>query len=420
MLRIKPFRALRPPTTPPGLAAEVACVPYDVINTAEARALAEGKPRSFLHVIRPELAMHDGVNPYDNSVYAAAKSNFERFQREGTLARAPRESIYLYRQEATLAGIGRKVSQTGVVACCHIDDYAKDIIKKHEKTRPDKEDDRTRHVVELSANAEPVFFLIKDHAEIAAMIARDAKAPALYDFTAPDGVRHTVWECPESAPYVRAFAQLQAAYVADGHHRTAAAARAGAERRTANPNHTGNEGYNWFMAVLFPASELTILPYHRVVKDLAGQSPAQVLERLAKVGTVTKTTDPNPGARGSFCIYLGRETGWHRVVLPAESIPKNDPIASLDYEMLAARVLTPILGVGDLRTDKRIDFVGGIRGPKELEMRVDSGDMAAAFCMHPVQIDQLTAIADAGAIMPPKSTWFEPKLRSGLLVNTLE
>ncbi len=420
MLRIKPFRALRPPAA---LAAEVACVPYDVINTAEARALAEGKPRSFLHVIRPELALPDSTNPYDASVYAAAKANFERFQRDGTLARAPRESVYLYRQEATLAGLGRKVSQTGVVACCHIDDYARDIIKKHEKTRKDKEDDRTRHVIELNANAEPVFFLFQDGDEIAGLIEKDLRgssAAPLYDFTAPDGVRHTVWECPDSSAYVRAFAALPAAYVADGHHRTAAAARAGAERRAANPSHTGSEGYNWFMAVLFPASQLSILPYHRVVKDLAGQTPTRVLERLGEVGAVTKTSDPNPGERGSFCVYLGKAIGWHRVTLPPDSIPKSDPIASLDYEMLAARVLTPILGVGDLRTDKRIDFVGGIRGPAELERRVDSGDMAAAFCMHPVQIEQLVAIADAGAIMPPKSTWFEPKLRSGLLVNTLE
>jgi uncharacterized protein (DUF1015 family) len=417
MLRIKPFRALRPPAA---VAPEVACVPYDVINTAEARALAEGKPRSFLHVIRPELGLPDSTNPYSDVVYGVAKANFEKFQREGTLARAPRENVYLYRQEMTL--LGKRVSQTGVVACCHIDDYANDIIKKHEKTRPDKEDDRTRHVVELNANAEPVFFLFNDRPELASLIARDSGATnaPLYDFAAPDGVRHTVWECPDAAAYESGFAKVPVAYVADGHHRTAAAARAGAERRAANPNHTGSEGYNWFMAVLFPASQLTILPYHRMVKDLNGQTTAKVLERLAGVGEVTKTTEPNPGVRGSFCVYLGKAMGWHRVTLPPASIPMQDPIASLDYEMLASRVLAPIFGVGDLRTDKRIDFVGGIRGPKELERRVDNGDMAAAFCMHPVQIDQLTAIADAGAIMPPKSTWFEPKLRSGLLVNTLE
>ncbi len=420
MLRIKPLRALRPPADPPDCAAEVACVPYDVVNTAEARGLAAGKPRSFMHVIRPEIDLPVSTDPHDDAVYRAAAANFKRFQREGTLQREASEAVYLYRQEATL--LGKKVSQTGVVACCHIDDYERGLIKKHEKTRKDKEDDRTRHVLELNANAEPVFFLFKDRAEIAALIARDSGGGAkpLYDFTAPDGVRHTVWRCAAADAYVRAFGALPAAYVADGHHRTAAAARAGAERRAANPRHTGNEGYNWFMAVLFPASELTILPYHRLVKDLNGLAPAQVLERLAGVGRVEPARSPEPGASGSFCVYLGRAHGWHRVTLPAASIPTDDPIASLDYEMLAERVLGPIFGIGDIRTDKRIDFVGGIRGPAELERRVDSGETAAAFCMHPVRIEQLIAIADAGAIMPPKSTWFEPKLRSGLLVNVLE
>lgn len=420
MLRIKPFRALRPPVDPPGLASDVACVPYDVVNTAEARALAQGKPRSFMHVIRPEIDLPDSTDPHDESVYRAAAANFRRFQRDGTLHREAEGAIYLYRQQATL--LGKKVSQTGVVACCHVDDYERGLIKKHEKTRKDKEDDRTRHVLELSANAEPVFFLFKDQAEIAALIARDSGGGAtpLYDFTAPDGVRHTVWKCAAADPYARAFGALPAAYVADGHHRTAAAARAGAERRARNPHHTGNEGYNWFMAVLFPASELTILPYHRLVKDLNGQTPARVLERLGAVGRLERAPSPEPGASGSFCVYLGREHGWSRVTLPPGSIPASDPIASLDYEMLAERVLGPIFGIGDIRTDKRIDFVGGIRGPAELERRVDSGDTAAAFCMHPVRIEQLIAIADAGAIMPPKSTWFEPKLRSGLLVNVLD
>ncbi len=416
MLRIKPFVALRPPREH---AAEVACVPYDVINTAEARALAEGRSRSFLHVIRPEIGLPDGTDPSSETVYRAARENFTRFQREGTLARAPGPAVYLYRQECTL--LGRTVSQTGVVACCHIDDYERGIIKKHEKTRKDKEDDRTRHVLELNANAEPVFFLVKDDAALGGLIARDSgpTAAALYDFTAPDGVRHTVWECADAGAYVNAFRKVPVAYVADGHHRTAAAARAGAEKRAANPGHTGDEGYNWFMAVLFPASQLTILPYHRMVKGLNGMSPAAFLERLAGVGTIEAAPRAEPGARGSFGVYLGKGYGWRRVTLPASSIPAHDPIASLDYEMLADRVLGPILGITDLRTDKRIDFVGGIRGPGELERRVDSGEMAAGFCMHPVQIEQLIAIADAGAIMPPKSTWFEPKLRSGLLVNPL-
>lgn len=420
MLRIRPFAAWRPPTDPPGLAAEVACVPYDVISTAEARELARGKDRSFLHVIRPELALPDSTDPYDDAVYALAKANFERFRASGVLRREDAPSVYLYRQEMTL--LGRRVGQTGVVACCHVDDYANNLIKKHERTRKDKEDDRTRHVVELNANAEPVFFMHRDRADIASLVTRDSAGPALYDFTAPDGVRHTVWRVPDASLYTRAFANVPEAYVADGHHRTASAARAGAERRAKNPRHTGEEAYNWFMAVLFPASSLTILPYHRVVKDLNGQTPARVVERLRSLGAVERAVSPEPGARGSFCVYLGKapDGGWWRVTLPPASIPMSDPIASLDYVLLSERVLGPIFGVGDLRTDKRIDFVGGIRGPGELENRVDSGVAGAAFCMHPVEIDQVMAVADAGEIMPPKSTWFEPKLRSGLLVNTLD
>lgn len=419
MLRIQPFPALRPPATPPELVAEVACVPYDVINDDEARELARGKARSFLHVIRPEIDLPPETDHYADIVYRTAAANFQAFQREGVLVRDAVPGIYLYRQETTL--LGKKVSQTGVVACCHVDDYASGLIKKHENTRKDKEDDRTRHVIELNANAEPVFFLHKDDAEIAALVARDSGlgTSAVYDFTAPDGVRHTVWAAHDAPAYVRAFGRLPAAYVADGHHRTASAARAGAERRAKNPGHTGREAYNWFMAVLFPASRLTILPYHRTVKDLGGLTVPLVLQKLGSVGTVEATANPEPPAPGSFCVYLGKASGWHKVTLPAASIDRADPIGSLDYVLLTNRVLGPIFGITDLRTDTRIDFVGGIRGPGELVKRVDAGRDAAAFCMHPVTIDQLIAVADAGQIMPPKSTWFEPKLRSGLLVNTL-
>lgn len=422
MPRIKPFRALRPPTT---LAADIACVPYDVVNTAEARTLARGNPRSFLHVIRPEIDLPDSTDPHDDAVYRAAADNFRRFRAQGALLQDSRESLYLYRQQATL--LGRPVSQTGVVALCHADDYASGLIKKHELTRKDKEDDRTRHVLELNADAEPVFFLFHDHPDLATLIRNGESADPLYDFTAPDNVRHTVWTCPDPDPYLRAFARLPAFYVADGHHRTAAAARAAEHHRRLNPAHTGSEPYNWFMAVLFPASTLTILPYHRLVKDLNHHTPAQVLDRLRALGTLEPTDNPEPGAPASFTVYLGKNpdtaaspTGWFRLTLPPCSIPDGDPIASLDCELLSRRVLAPIFNITDIRTDTRIDFVGGIRGPAELQRRVDSGDMAAAFCMHPVSITQLTAIADAGAIMPPKSTWFEPKLRSGLLVHTLD
>ena len=418
MLRIKPFAALRPAPRPSGLASEVACVPYDVINAQEARTLAEGKPSSFLHVIRSEIDLPPDTDPHADIVYQTAVLNFQRFQAQGILEREPAECIYLYRQEADLRG--RRVSQTGVVACCHIDDYANNIIKKHEKTRKEKEDDRTRHMIELRANPEPVFFLFRDRPDIKSAIAADASRPPLYDFVDCNSVRHTVWKCGSPAPYVDAFRKLPEAYVADGHHRTASAARAGAHFRSTNHGHTGNEEYNWFLTVLFPASELTILPYHRIVRDLAGLSPEQFLERLASVGTVEPTSQPDPPAPGVFTVYLGKARGWHRVTIPGSSIDRTDPIRSLDYELIADRVLTPILGVGDLRLDKRIDFVGGIRGWPELEKRVDLGEAAVAFCMHPVTIEQLMAIADAGHIMPPKSTWFEPKLRSGLLVHTLD
>jgi len=415
MIRLNPFAAWRPPAE---IAAKVACVPYDVVNTQEARALAAGNPQSFMHVIRPDIDLADDVDHYADVVYETAAKAFKKFQKDGTLVLDGAPSIYLYRQEATL--LGKKVSQTGVVGCCHIDDYANNLIRKHEKTRKDKEDDRTRHVLDLNCNAEPVFFLHRDRAEIAELVKRDTAGAPLYDFVAPDGVRHTLWKASDAAAYVKAFGQLPSVYVADGHHRTASAARAGAERRKANPRHTGNEEYNWFMAVVFPASELTILPYHRVVFDLNGMSAQEFLMKLKHVGALTPTSNPDPPAPGSFCVYVGRTQGWYRVVLPETSINRKDPIESLDYVLLSERVLSPLLGIADLRTDKRIDFVGGIRGPKELERRVDSGECKAAFCMHPVTIEQLIGVADAGEIMPPKSTWFEPKLRSGLFVHTLE
>lgn len=416
MIRIKPFSAWRPPAE---VAARVACVPYDVVSRSEARTLAEGNPLSFLHVVRPDIDLPDNVDEHDESVYKQAVSALKSFCSNGTLAHEKAPAVYLYRQSATL--LGRTVSQTGVVACCHIDDYTSGLIKKHEKTRKDKEDDRTRVVLDQNANAEPVFFLHKDNADIAALVKQDSSGTPLYDFTAPDGVRHTVWKASNADAYVKAFAPLPCVYVADGHHRTASAARAGAERRAKNPKHTGNEEYNWFMAVLFPAGELTILPYHRVVKDLAGMTPADFLGKLKTIGTVTSNVPADPPTPGSFCVYLGKAAGgWHRVTLPESSIDRRDPIASLDYVLLSDRVLAPMLGIQDLRTDKRIDFVGGIRGPVELEKRVDEGRAAAAFCMHPVTIQQLIAVADADQIMPPKSTWFEPKLRSGLLVHTLD
>lgn len=413
MLRIKPFRALRPPVD---LAPQIASVPYDVVSRAEAAALAEGNPNSFLHIIRPDIDLPPET-PHDaDIIFEAARIAFERFQKDGLLVRESEPRLYLYRQEAEL--LGRRRSQTGIVACCHIDDYAGNRIKKHEKTRKDKEDERTRHVLELNANAEPIFLMFRERLDLVGLMTRDSSGDPLYDFTAPDGVRHTIWSIEDAAPYITAFKEVPCAYVADGHHRTASAARAGAEHRARNPHHSGDEEYNWFLSVLFPACDLTILPYHRIVADLNGLSPEQFLEKLRTVVTLSPTDDPNPPAPGSFGVYVAG--AWRRAAFDPGTINPEDPIGSLDSVLLAERILTPILGIGDIRTDKRIDFVGGIRGPAELKRRVDSGSAAVAFCMHPTTIRQLMAISDADEIMPPKSTWFEPKLRSGLLIHTLD
>ena len=411
-MRVSPFAALRPQ---PELAASVAAVPYDVVNTEEARRLAEGQPLSFLHVSRSEIDLPAGTNPYCDAVYERALQNFKSLEQKALLREAT-PSTYLYRQEMTL--LGKTVSQTSLVCCCHVDEYASGIIKKHEKTRRDKEDDRTRHVLALNANAGPVFLMYRDRPSIAELMARDTAQAPLYDFVAVDGVRHSVWRASDSAKYVAEFGRVEAAYIADGHHRAASAARAGVELRAGNPKHDGSEEYNWFLCALFPASQLTILPYHRVVKDLNGLTTAQLLERLRQVGNVAATDHPEPPAPGSFCMYVERQ--WYRVDLPAHTIDASDPVGSLDYSLLGERVLGPILGIGDIRTDQRIDFVGGIRGPGELVKRVDSGRDAVAFSMHATTIEHLLRVADAGQIMPPKSTWFEPKLRSGLLVHTLD
>ncbi len=407
-MRLHPFRALRPA---PELAERVASVPYDVVNRAEAAALAEGNPYSFLHVGRSDIDLPPDVDPHDARIYATARKALDRLQAEGTLIREPEPSLYLYRQVMD----GR--AQTGIVGCVHIDDYERDIIRKHEKTRQDKEDDRTRHVLTLRANAEPVFLTYRGRPEIGGLCGAAAGEPPLYDFTAADGVRHTVWRIADPAPFVDAFRAVPLAYVADGHHRSASAWRAGRELRRAPPQHRGEGEYNWFLAVLFPADELRILPYNRLVRDCGGMGAPELLGRLSHVGRVVPTDDPSPPRPGTVCFFL--LGAWYRLELDEATIDRSDPIASLDVSLLQDRVLGPVLGVGDPRTDQRIDFVGGIRGAAELERRVRSGEMAVAFSLYPTTIDQLIAVADAGKIMPPKSTWFEPKLRSGLFVHTL-
>lgn len=404
-MRLNPFRALRPD---PRYVAEVASVPYDVVDREEAARLADGKPRSFLHVGRSDIDLPPETDPHDDRVYTGARAALDRFQRDGTLLREAQPAFYLYRL------IREGHVQTGLVGCVHVDDYEHDIIRKHEKTRRDKEDDRTHHVLTLDANAEPVFLAIRQEAEFHRLANRVTRDTPLYDFTADDGVRNIVWKISDTHPWVALFGRVPCAYVADGHHRSASAWRAGKARREANPGHNGSEEYNWFLAVLFPSNELTILPYNRVVADLNGLSPTEFVARLGALGRVTtRNSPPAPGA-GSLGVYVGGQ--WHQLDFPADSIDAGDPIGSLDVSLLQERVLGPILNVGDPRTDPRIDFVGGSRGTAELERRAGSG---AAFLLHPTSMQQLMAVSDAGAIMPPKSTWFEPKLRSGLFVHTL-
>lgn len=332
--------------------------------------------------------------------------------RDGTLIQDRDPSLYLY--ELTMDGR----AQVGVVGCVHVDDYELDVIKKHERTRKDKEDDRTRHVLVTNSNAEPVFLTYEGQPYLDRLAADTMRTPPLYDFTSADRVRHRVWAVRNADPYLDAFRRIPVAYVADGHHRSASAWRAGMERKSRNSSHSGLEEYNWFLAVLFPANQLQILPYNRVVKDLNGLTPDEFLSRLRALGSLTPTASPAPERSGVFGVYLTGQ--WYRLELHPESINALDPIKSLDAELLYDRILAPILGIGDIRADKRIDFVGGIRGRADLEKRVSSGEMAVAFMLYPVRIEQVMAVADGGGIMPPKTTWFEPKLKSGLFVHTLD
>jgi uncharacterized protein (DUF1015 family) len=408
-MRLHPFDAVRPTME---LAARVASVPYDVVNREEAAELARDNPYSFLHVGRSDIDLPEETDPHDPRIYAKAREALNQFIARRVLVREGARALYLYRQIMS----GR--AQTGLVGCVHIDDYEHDVIRKHEKTRQDKEDDRTRHVLTLGAHAEPVFLTYRGRTEIDVLSEPVLAMEPLYDFTAVDGVRHTVWRLPDAEPWLEAFRGVPHAYVADGHHRSASAWRAGKELRAANPNHRGEEEYNWFLAVLFPADQLTILPYNRVVRDLQGKSPAEVLHALRDVGRLSPADHPRPPRPGTFCVYLA--DAWYRVEFDEESIDRRASIASLDVSLLQDRVLGPVLGIGDPRTDQRIDFVGGIRGTAELERLVKSGQMAIAFSLYPTTLEQLMGVSDAGAVMPPKSTWFEPKLRSGLFVHLLE
>jgi len=401
MAALHPFRALRPA---PGAADQVASVPYDVVNVDEARALAAGHPLSFLHVTRSEIDLPPGTNPYDARVYEQAVRNLETLKRAAPLVMEDEPSLYLYRLRAGTH------EQTGLAGCFSVDEYDRGSIKRHEKTRKDKEDDRTRHITELRAQTGVVFLTYRAAPAIDEVVRRASSARALYDFTADDGVSHTIWRLTgeDVRALVAAFGALPALYIADGHHRAASAARA----RAALP---GSREAATFIAVAFPDREVRILPYNRVVKDLGAKTPATLLSALGPI-VRPSSAQAEPARQGDVSMFLdGR---WHMLRLPAP--PPGTPRAdALDVEVLQQQVLAPFLGIGDPRTDKRIDFVGGIRGPTELERLVASGRAAVAFSLYPVAVEDLLAIADAGDIMPPKSTWFEPKLRDGLLVHLI-
>ena len=411
MVRVKPFAAVRPPKQ---YVEEVAARPYDVLNSVEAKA--EAGEKSLLHITKPEIDFDPIIDEHSQPAYDKAVENFKVWQQNGWLVQDNKPCYYVYAQ--TMEGR----TQYGLVMCAHTDDYATGKIKKHELTRKDKEDDRMIHVRIQNANIEPVFFAYPDNAEVNEIVDRYIAGEAEYDFVAEDGFGHHFWVIDDDEDIARIteiFAGIPAFYVADGHHRTAAAARVGAELSGQNPGHTGNEEYNFFMTVAFPDSQLKIIDYNRVVKDLNGLTPAQLLDALAEDFEVREEGSDiyKPGHLHEFSMYL--EGKWYSLVAKEGRYDDNDPIGVLDVTILSNLVLDKILGITDLRTSKRIDFVGGIRGLGELSRRVDSGEMAVAFALYPVSMKQLIDIADSGNIMPPKTTWFEPKLRSGLAIHKL-
>jgi len=413
MVKIKSFKGIRPPME---LAKEVASRPYDVLSSVEAKA--EAGEKSLLHIIKPEIDFNPIIDEHTQPAYDKAVENFKKWMANGWLVQDSTEKYYVYAQ--TMAGR----TQYGLVACCNVDDYMNGKIKKHELTRPDKEEDRMIHVRIQNANIEPVFFAypaVKEMDQIVESVVKNSK-PA-YDFVAEDGFGHHFWVIDDANVNKRIteiFSQIPALYVADGHHRTAAAARVGLEKKAANPNHTGNEEYNYFLAVIFPDNQLRIIDYNRTVKDLNGLTPAQLIEKL-KANFEVKAMGKEiytPAKLHNFSMYL--EDNWYSLTSKPGTYNDNDPIGVLDVTILSNMVLEPIFDIKDLRTSKRIDFVGGIRGLGELSKRVDSGDMKVAFALYPVSMKQLIDIADTGNIMPPKTTWFEPKLRSGLVIHELK
>ena len=414
MVRVKPFAAIRPPKS---IVTEVAAPPYDVLNSAEAKAMAGEK--SLLHITKPEIDFEPIAGEHEQRTYDKAVANFKEWKKKGWLVQDSKPCYYVYSQT-----MGKR-TQYGLVLCAHTDDYAEGKIKKHELTRKDKEDDRMIHVRIQNANIEPVFFAYKDNAELNAIVSSAIAAVPEYSFIDENNFGHSFWPVTDDAVIARITEiftnDVDAFYVADGHHRTAAAARVGAEKKAQNPAHTGEEEYNWFMAVCFPESHLKIIDYNRVVKDLNGMSEEQLLKALEADFEVRLESEKEPYAPSglhNFSMYLGKK--WYSLQAKPGRYDDNDPIGVLDVTILSNLVLDKLLGIKDLRTDKRIDFVGGIRGLGELSRRVDSGEMKVASALYPVSMEQLINIADTGNIMPPKTTWFEPKLRSGLAIHSLD
>lgn len=414
MAVFRPFKAFRPR---PDLAGEIASKPYDVLNSDEAREEAKGHPLSFLHVGKPEIDLDPALDIHDPSVYAKGKENLDNLIKQGALVEDDDEYIYVYAQTMN----GR--TQYGLVGCASVADYWNDIIKKHEKTRKDKEEDRCNHVRVTNAHTGPIFLTYRDNEEINTIVNSVIKTQPDNDLVAADGIRHTSWVVRDKELCLKVekiLSKVDYFYVADGHHRSAAASIVGRERAQANPTHVGNEEYNYFLAVLFPASHLYIMDYNRLVKDLNGHSKDEFFKLLGEKGfnCVPAEGQAHPAKKGEIGLYIDKK--WYMLTAPASLVNNPDPVESLDVAILQKHVLDPILGIEDPRTSKRVDFVGGIRGLGELERRVDSGEMVLAFSMYATSVNELMNIADAGAIMPPKSTWFEPKLRDGMFVHFLD
>lgn len=412
MAVIRKFKAIRPKSE---MAEAVAALPYDVVNSEEAREMTKDKPYSFLHVDKAEIDLPVDTDIYSPQVYAKAKENLDKLVSDGILVQDNKPMLYVY--ELTMDGR----SQTGLVACTSIDEYLNGIIKKHELTREDKEQDRIRHVDICNANTGPIFLAYRTVDEISAIIENVKKNAPVYDFTAEDGIKHRAWVIDNDETenkLIELFKAVPNLYIADGHHRNASAAKVGLKRRAEHPDYTGDEEFNYYLAVIFPSDQLKIMDYNRVVKDLNGMTSEEFMNKLAEKFDIHEADGrAKPEKQYDFGMYLDKK--WY-MLTAKENLRVNDAVAGLDVSILQDNVLIPILGIGDIRTDKRIDFVGGIRGLGELERRVDSGEMKVAFAMYPTSIDQLMTIADENKIMPPKSTWFEPKLRSGLFIHSLD